>query len=65
MTPLQETRKLLRDNGFVVKREGKHTIYYNPVTKLTVPVKRHDFDEEDMEYILKQAGIKRDKKHQK
>ena len=58
MTPLRETIALLKANGFVKKRSSKHDIYYNPVTKKTIPVKRHDFDEEDKRYVLKEAGIK-------
>lgn len=59
MTPLRETIALLKANGFVKKREGKsHSIFYNPETKITVPVKRHDFDEDDKRYVLKEAGIK-------
>lgn len=59
MSPRQETLKLLLANGYEEKRQGKkHTIFYSPVTKKTIPVKRHDFDEEDMRYILKEAGIK-------
>lgn len=59
MTPLKETIELLEKNGFVKVRESKHMIYYNPKNNKTVPVKRHDFDEEDQRYILKQAGIKK------
>lgn len=60
MTPLQETLELLKQNGYIKAREGKkHTIYYHPEKGITVPVKRHDFDEDDMRYILKEAGIKR------
>lgn len=65
MTPLQETLELLKANGFVRKRNSKHAIFYNPKTKVTVPVKRHGFDEEDMDYILKQAGIKNPRKSRK
>ena len=50
----------LLQNGFLWKREGKkHTIYWNPETGQTIPVKRHDFDEDDRRYILKEAGIKK------
>ena len=50
----------LEKNGFEWKREGKkHTIYWNPKTGQAIPVKRHDFDEEDRRYILKEAGIKK------
>lgn len=59
MTPLKETIELLERNGFRKIREGKHMIYWNPETKKTVPVQRHDFDEEDQRYILKEAGIKK------
>ena len=60
MTPLQETLDDLKRNGFLIKREGKkHTIFWNPKTGQTIPVKRHDFDEDDRRYILKEAGIKK------
>ena len=60
MPPKQETIRDLLHNGFVVAREGKkHTIYYNPQTHQTIPVKRHDFNDNDRRYILKEAGIKR------
>ena len=60
MTPRQETIDALKKAGFLLKREGgKHSIYWNPSTKQTIPVKRHDFDEDDRRYILKEAGIKK------
>ncbi len=60
MTPLQETLELLRKNGYRKIREGKkHSIFYNPETEKTIPVKRHKFDEDDERYILKEAGIKK------
>ncbi len=59
MSPLLATVKDLKNAGFVVLREGKkHTLYYNPNTDQTIPVKRHDFNENDRRYILKEAGIK-------
>lgn len=59
MTPLQQTLELLKRNGYKKVREGKkHSIFYNPDTGKTVPVKRHDFDEDDRRYVLKEAGIK-------
>lgn len=59
MTPLQKTLELLKKNGYRKAREGKnHTIYYNPQTGKTIPVKRHGFNEDTMRYILKEAGIK-------
>ena len=62
MTPLQETLIDLKENGFQLKREGKkHSIFWNPETGQTIPVQRHDFDENDRRYILKEAGIKKKK----
>ena len=59
MTPRQATVDDLKRNGVQLKREGKkHSIYWNPETNQTVPVKRHDFNENDRRYILKEAGIK-------
>lgn len=63
MNPRKETITLLGENGFVLARHGSnHDIFFNPQTKLTVPVKRHDFDEDDMRYILKEAKIDRGKR---
>lgn len=60
MTPLQETLKLLKKNGFVMIREGKkHSIYFNKETGVTIPVKRHGFTETTQRYILKEAGIEK------
>lgn len=59
MNAYKTTIKLLALNGYVLKRRGSnHDIFFNPQTKITIPVKRHDFDEDDMRYILKEAGIK-------
>lgn len=60
MNQRQMTVNDLIENGFQLKREGKnHAIYWNPKTRQTIPVKRHDFDENDRRYILKEAGIKK------
>lgn len=59
MSPRKITIKILEEHGFFLKRAGaKHDIYYNPEKKLMIPVKRHDFDEDDQRYILKEAGLK-------
>lgn len=59
MHPRRETIKILESNGYYKKRNGaNHDIYYNDNTKLTIPVKRHDFDKNDKTYILKEAGLK-------
>lgn len=60
MNQRQMTVEDLERNGFEWKREGKkHSIYWNPKTGQVIPVKRHDFDEDDRRYILKEAGIKK------
>lgn len=60
MSPLKKTIKALKENGFILLRHGGgHDIYFNPETNTTVPVKRHDFDEDDMRYIFKEANIRR------
>lgn len=59
MNPRNTTIKELESNGFRFVRHGaNHDIYFNFETKITIPVKRHDFDEDDMRYILKEAKIK-------
>lgn len=63
MNPRKITVKELEINGYSLKRHGaNHDVYYNPETKKTIPLKRHDFDENDMRYIFKEAGIKKDKR---
>lgn len=60
MNPRKTTIKTLEKNNFVFKRHGaNHDLYMNPETKQTIPVKRHDFNENDMKYIFKEAGIKK------
>jgi predicted RNA binding protein YcfA (HicA-like mRNA interferase family) len=62
MNPRQITIKNLVASGYYLKRNGaNHDIYYNPETKSTIPVKRHDFNDNDMKYIFKEAHI--DRKH--
>ena len=59
MNPRKTTVKKLEKNGFALKRHGaNHDVYFNPDTRQTIPVKRHDFNENDMHYILKEANIK-------
>lgn len=60
MNPRKETINELTARGFILARHGSnHDIYFNPETKVTIPVKRHDFDEDDKRYILKEADKKR------
>jgi predicted RNA binding protein YcfA (HicA-like mRNA interferase family) len=50
--------RYLKDNGFVLLREGKnHSIYTND--KKTIPLKRHStFDRITANELCKQAGLK-------
>lgn len=53
--------KILEENGFYLKRTGKgsHQIFYNPSTKITIPVPVHNKDMKKGTFfgILKDAGI--------
>jgi predicted RNA binding protein YcfA (HicA-like mRNA interferase family) len=60
MNPRQITIKSLEASGYYFKRRGaNHDIYYNPDTHSTIPVKRHDFNDNDRKYIFKEAHIER------
>lgn len=52
MKPLAKARKALEDAGYTLKRRKGHDIYYHPELKTIIPLKRHDFDEDDLRYIL-------------
>lgn len=56
MNPRAKAIKELESLGFVFQRHGaNHDIYRNPETRISIPVKRHDFNENDARYILKEA----------
>lgn len=58
MSPRKKTIAILENNGYIFVRHGSnHDIYFHPEKQITIPVKRHDFDEDDMRYILKEANI--------
>ena len=60
MNTRKETIQILESNTYIfVRHGGNHDIYFSPVTRITVSVKRHDFDEGDMRYVLKEAKIDR------
>ena len=49
MNPRKITIAAMEQNGFEFKCHGtNHDLYFNPQTKQTIPVKRHDFNENDM-----------------
>ena len=55
MTPLKQARKELKANGYVLKRRGaNHDIYFNNQKRKAIPLKRHDFNENDLNYIRKE-----------
>lgn len=63
MNPRGECLKELRKLEFYLKEHGgKHDKYYNAELNYTVTVKRSNFDEDDMRYILQE--IKRERKRQ-
>lgn len=56
MNPRAKTVKELESLGYVFYRHGaNHDIYRNSETRTSIPVKRHDFNENDARYILKEA----------
>ena len=55
MKPRKLAVKELLENGYALKRHGSgHDIYFNKGTKGIIPLKRHDFDENDLKYIRKE-----------
>lgn len=56
-----ELLKLLKQNGIILKRNGKkHDIYYSPITNKFFPVPRHktEIAEGTLKSILTDAGLK-------
>ena len=47
--------KTLEENGYTFKRRGgDHDIYYNPELKRIIPLKRHNFGKETLDYITQE-----------
>ena len=47
--------KELENAGYFFKRHGaNHDIYFNSEKRRAIPLKRHDFDEGDLRYIVKE-----------
>lgn len=56
LNPRAKTIKELESLGYIFHRHGaNHDIYRNPETRVSIPVKRHDFNENDARYIIKEA----------
>ena len=55
MAPLRMAKRELKEKGYVLKRRGaNHDIYFNKEKKKAIPLKRHDFDENDLTCIRKE-----------
>lgn len=55
MKPRAKAVKELKASGYVLKRKGaNHDIFYNDEKGCIIPLKRHDFDEDDLRYIEKE-----------
>lgn len=55
MSPHKIAEKELAQAGFVLKRKGaNHDIYYLPGSPGIIPLKRHDFNDNDLAYIQKE-----------
>lgn len=57
MHPRKQAVQALRNSGYYFHREGaNHEIYKNAKTGAIIPLKRHDFNENDLRYILKEIN---------
>lgn len=55
MTPRTKAVSELEANGYRFKRHGaNHDIFCNSEIGCIIPLKRHDFDEKDLQYIRKE-----------
>ena len=54
MTPHDKAVEALRESGYDPIRQKKHEIFYNAELNRAIPLKRHDFNESDLRYILKE-----------
>lgn len=55
MHPRTKAIKELEAAGYSFKRNGaNHDIFYNAQLGAMIPIKRHDFDESDLRYIVKE-----------
>jgi hypothetical protein len=53
MKPRAKAVAELEECGYVLKRHGaNHDIYFHAALGCIIPLKRHDFDESDLRYIL-------------
>ena len=57
MSPLKMAIKALKEHGYQLLRHGaRHDVWVKPGHPGTVPLKRHDFNDNDLKYILKEIA---------
>ena len=57
MTAHAKAIKLLKSEGYKLARHGaNHDVYFNEQTKTMIALKRHDFNENDLKYIIKEIN---------
>lgn len=62
MKPRDKAIKLLNDENYFFDRHGRnHDLYWNQELNQKIPLKRHDFDEDDLGYIKKEIAHNRRK----
>ncbi len=58
MTPRDKAIRELKAAGYTTLIHGKrHDQYVNEETRQKIPLKRHDFDDDDLRYILKEIKL--------
>ena len=58
MNAYKRAIKTLKNAGYFLKRHGgNHDIYFNTELHRAIPLKRHDFDENDLRYIEKEIEL--------
>lgn len=64
MHPRKQAILDLKASGYIFYREGaNHEIYKNHSTGEIIPLKRHDFNENDLRYIRKEIKQKGQRRH--
>lgn len=64
MHPRKQAILDLKASGYILHREGaNHEIYKNTSTGEIIPLKRHDFNENDLRYIRKEIKQKEQGRH--
>lgn len=55
MNARKKAEKVLKAAGYEFRRHGaNHDIFFNSKRGVMIPLKRHDFDEDDLRYIEKE-----------